>query len=127
MGTPVRFPFGVTNVEKTSLFGMAPFLSPDKAICDFDDFLSYVAGDWTVTNVGSTPTQALTDVTGGVLLLTTVASASSSTYLQKVGASFLPAAGKQLWFASRFRVSDVADSQLVMGLQLTDTTPLDAT
>lgn len=127
MGSPVRFPFGVTNVNRESLFGAAPFLSPDKAICDFDDFLTYTAGQWTVTNVGTTPTQALADVTGGVLQLTTVASAASSTYLQKVGASFLPVAGKQLWFESRLRLSNVADTLMVMGLQLTDTTPLDAT
>lgn len=127
MGTPVRFPYGVTNVDKTSVFGNAPFLSPDKAVCDFDDFLTYTAGQWTVTNVGTTPTQALADVTGGVLQLTTVASASSSTFLQKLGASFLPVAGKQLWFEARLRLSNVADTLMVMGLQLTDTTPLDAT
>lgn len=127
MGSPVRFPFGVTNVEKTTLFGSAPFLSPDKAYTNFDDFMSYVAASWTITNVGTTPTQALVDVSGGVLQLTTVASAASSTYLQRIGAAWLPVAGKQTWFESRLRLSNVLDTLMVMGLQIADTTPLDAT
>ena len=58
-------------------------------------------------------------------MLSTVASAAASTFLQKVGASFLPSVGKQLWFSTRLQVSSATDTQLAVGLQVTDTTPLD--
>ena len=43
------------------------------------------------------------------------------------GESFLLASGKKLLFAARFKVSDATQSDFVMGLQITDTTPLDVT
>ena len=64
MGSPTRFPYGVTNVEKPSVFGQMGQLNPAKFITYFNDFTDYVANDWTITNVGTTPTQALADVNG---------------------------------------------------------------
>lgn len=127
MGTPVRFPFGISTAKVQTPFGNLPQPSPIVTHDDWDDFARFLASDWTITRVGTTPTEALTDGNGGLLLLTTVASAASSTFLQKVGASFLPTQGKQLWFATRFKVSNATDTQLVAGLQLTDTSPLDVT
>jgi hypothetical protein len=92
----------------------------------FDDFDYYVAGDWTVTEVG-TATQALTDADGGVLLITNSAADNDSSFSQKVGESFLLEAGKPAVFKCRFKVSDATQSDLVIGLQITDTSPLDAT
>lgn len=127
MGTPVRFPYGISTAKVQTPFGNYPNPSPLVTHDDFDDFDRFAAAEWTITRVGTTPTEALTDGNGGLLLLTTVASAASSTFLQKVGASFLPAVNKPLWFATRLQVSSATDTQLVAGLQLTDTTPLDAT
>jgi hypothetical protein len=127
MGTPVRFPFGVNNSRKFGTFHQYLGMAPNKVFEDFDDFNRFAAAEWTITRVGTTPTEALTDVNGGAVLLTTVASASSSTFLQRIGASFLPAAGKQMWGSTRFQVSDASDTTFAIGLQLTDTTPLDAT
>lgn len=127
MGTPVRFPYGVSTAKVQTPFGNYPNPSPLVTHDDFDDFDRFAAAEWTITRVGTTPTEALTDGNGGLLLLTTIASAASSTFLQKVGASFLPAQGKQLWFATRFKVSSATDTQMVAGLQVTDTTPLDVT
>lgn len=127
MGTPTRFTFGVTNVEKASPLGMMGQLSPLTYHTFFNDFDTYAAANWVVTNVGTTPTQALTDADGGVLLLTMASTDDSSSFLQKVGESFLPASGKKLFFAARFAVSDATQSDWVMGLQVTDTTPLDVT
>ncbi len=36
-------------------------------------------------------------------------------------------AGKPTWFKARFKVNDATQSDFVIGLQVTDTTPLDAT
>lgn len=127
MGSPVRFPFGISTGKKNTTFGEYPNPSPRVFHEDFDDFDRFAAAEWTITRTGTTPTEALTDEAFGVLLLTTVASASSATHLQKVGASFLPTSGKGLWFSTRFKVSDATDSTFAYGLQVTDTTPLDVT
>jgi hypothetical protein len=89
----------------------------------WNDFDTYTAADWTVTNVGTTPTQALAAGDGGLLLLTTTAGATDSTYLQKVASSFTMTAGKPAWFKAMFQMSDVTLAGFVMGLQVTDTTP----
>lgn len=125
MGTPVRFPYGLSTERRQQTFGNYGNPSPRLYHEDFDDFDRFAAAEWTITRVGTTPTEALIDENGGILQLTTVASAASSTFLQKVGASFLPTVGKQLWFSTRFKVSDAADSTFAVGLQFTDTTPLD--
>lgn len=126
MGSPARFPFGVTNVAKTDAFGMMGQLSPLTYHTYFNDFDHYVAGDWTITRVGTTPTEALTDVDGGGLLLTISAADNDSDFLQKKGESFLLASGKKMFFAARFKVSDATESDWIIGLQITDTTPLAA-
>ena len=86
----------------------------------YDDFFNYVAGDWTVTETGS-GTRAITDAVSGVLLITNAAGASDLNNLQKVGEAFLPAAGKKIWFESRFYIADVSSSTVIMGLAITDT------
>ena len=125
MNAPVRFPAGVSSAAKHRLFGEFPQLSPLVCHNDFDDFNTFSAAHWTITRVGATPTEALLDGNGGLIQLTTMASAASSTFLQKLGASFLPTQGKPLWFATRLRVSSAVDTQLAVGLHVTDTTPLD--
>jgi hypothetical protein len=127
MSSPVRFPFGLSTAKKNTTFGEYGNPSPRVYHEDFDDFNRFAAAEWTITRVGTTPTEALADEAFGILLLSTVASASSSTFLQKVGASFLPVAGKELWFSSRFKVSDASDTAFAFGLQVTDTSPLDVT
>lgn len=127
MGTPTRFPYGIATGSRNGPFG--DFGEPSPLIYheDFDDFNRFAAAEWTITRVGTTPTEALADGNGGLLRLTTVSSASSSTFLQKVGASFLPTPDKQFWFATRLLVSSALDTQFVAGIQIIDTTPLDAT
>jgi hypothetical protein len=124
--TPTRFPNGATTAAKNNPLGKYGLQDPTQWHSYFNDFNAYGAADWTVTNVGTTPTQALTDVDGGVLLLTNAATDNSSTQLQKVGADFLPAAGKQLVFKARFAVSDITQSDWLVGLGVTDTTVLGA-
>ena len=107
---------------------MGEFILPDitRAHTYMDDFDTYVAADWTVTDVGAA-TQALTDGDGGLLLVTNAAADNNSSFSQKVGESFLFASGKKLWFDCRFQVSDATESDVVIGLQITDTTPLAVT
>jgi hypothetical protein len=119
-----RFPNGLTTTTSTTTLGNFIMPDPTTAHVFFDDFDTYVAGDWTVTETG-TATQALTDADGGVLLITNAALDNDASFSQKVGESFLFEAGKKLWFKARFTASAATESDIVIGLQITDTTPLD--
>lgn len=122
-----RFPNGVTNVAENDLFCDLAMPDPTQFHTYFNDFDTYAAGDWTVTETSSTATQALADGDGGLLLVTNSDQDDSLCALQKVGESFLMESGKKAFFKARFKVSDATDSDVVMGLQVTDTTPLDVT
>jgi len=113
---------GVTNSinSATSEMVVLDYTRVHQYINDFD---TYVAGDWTITSVGAA-TQALTDVDGGALLITNAAADNDSCFFNKKGESFTFEASKRLWFKSRFKVSDATQSDVVIGLQITDTTPL---
>jgi len=125
--TTTRFPNGVTNVGEQSLF--AELGQPAATIFHtyFEDFDYYTAADWTVTETDAGATQALADGDGGLLLITNTAADNDLVSLQKKGESFRFEAGKALFFEARFKVSDATQSDVVIGLQITDTTPLDVT
>jgi hypothetical protein len=124
MGAPTRFQNGVTNNSGSNALGMMGQLDPTLFHTFFDDFDSFTAAEWTVTNVGVTPTIANTGVLGGAILQTNTAGIADSAYLQKPGASFSFVADKKVWFKARFQVSDATESSIVFGLQVVDTTPL---
>jgi hypothetical protein len=93
--TTSLFPNGLTNARETVALGACVVPDMTRVHQYYDDFDTYTAGDWVVTEVG-VATQALSDADNGVLLV-------------------------------RFKVSDVTQSDLVIGLQITDTTPLAVT
>ncbi len=125
--TTTRFPNGVTNVGEQSLFAELGQPAATLYHTYFEDFDYYTAADWTVTETQAGATQALTDGDGGLLLITNTAADNDLVSLQKVGESFRFASGKPLFFEARFKVSDATQSDVVIGLQITDTTPLDVT
>lgn len=125
MLSTTRFPNGVTNVGEDSLFAAMGQLAPTKFHTYWEDFDYYTAGDWTVTETDSGATQALADGDGGLLLITNTAADNDLAALQKKGESFRFESGKKLFFESRFKVNDATQSDVVMGLQITDATPLD--
>lgn len=107
-----------------------PFVDPTRYIVFFDDFHTYTAGDWTITTVEAgvgDATEALTDGAGGLLLITNDAADDDADFFQKTGEGFLLTSGKKCWFEARFKVSDATQSDVVIGLQITDTTPLAVT
>lgn len=122
-----RFPNGVTNVGEDSIFAELGQPAGPRYHTYFEDFDYYTSGDWTVTETDAAATQALTDGDGGQLLITNGNTDDDLVALQKVGESFLFESGKRLFFESRFKVSDATATDVVMGLQITDTTPLDVT
>jgi hypothetical protein len=129
MGTPSHFHSGgISNVRKEQPLGMMGQLDPTKFHTFFDDFDKYVSGDWTITEVDGgvdgADSIALGNVDGGALVILNNDADDDSEFLQKKGESFLLVAGKKLWFKARLKVSDATQSDFVMGLQITDTTPL---
>jgi hypothetical protein len=121
-----RRPNGITTGPRNTALHDFILPSPLTAHVYWDDFDTYTAADWTVTEVG-VATQALADADGGRLLVTNAAVDNDSSFSQKVGESFLMEAGKKAWFAAKLQVSDATQSDWVCGLQITDTTPLAVT
>lgn len=129
MADPTRFEGGSTsNIASNSTFYQLGIgVDPTAWIAFDEDFLYYAAGDWTITNTGVTPTNALTDVQGGCLLTTITAADDDASFLQKTGEAFKFVSGKKTFFECRFKVSDATQSDIVFGLSITDTTPLAVT
>ena len=91
-----------------------------------EDFDYYTAADWTVTDVGVN-TQALATTAptvGGVLLVTLANADNNASSMQKVGHSFVPTVGTNIWFEARLQMSEATQSDWLIGLVVTDTTPL---
>lgn len=123
---PTNFSTGVNNQSATDLLGNLQVIDPSVNHTYFNDFDIYTAGDWTVTETQAGATQAITNEDGGILLLTNSAADDDLVALQGKE-TFKFVAGKELFFKARFAVSDAIQSDLVIGLQITDTTPLAVT
>lgn len=129
MTAPQRFEYGVTNAL-SGMWANAPFLDPRLFHVYIEDFDYFAAADWTITTTeagGGDASEALTNVAGGVLLVTNDAADDDADFFQKVGESFKFAAGKKTFFEARLATSDATQSDIVVGLQITDTTPLAVT
>lgn len=127
MSSPTRFPSGVTNVRKDNILGYYGLPDPTSWHTYFNDFDTFAASDWVITTTeggAGSASEAVGDIDGGALVVTNDDADNDSDFLQLAGESFQFAAGKRVIFKSRFKVSDATQSDFVMGLQITDTTPL---
>jgi len=94
----------------------------------FNDFHTWVADAWTVTEVG-TSLQNLKDERNGVLDLTSGGTENDGNNVQlggtgdgeTTGESFLPATGKNLWFECKLKSNDVTEHDFFVGLSIQDT------
>ena len=95
-----------------------------------NDFFTYQADDWTITTTEDgtgSATEAVTSSAGGALLLTNAAGDNDNDFLQLKGEAFKLSSSKRAYFSARFKCNDVDQSDIVIGLQITDTSPLDVT
>ena len=125
-----HFTSGVTNVTADSTFGKVKAPDPTKYHMYHNDFDTYLASDWTITTTeggSGNASEALGDGDGGLLVITNDDADDDNDFLQLVKEGFKYEASKQLAFKALFKTSDADASDVVMGLQLTDTTPLDVT
>ena len=94
----------------------------------FNDFVQYNASDWTITTTeagGGSASEGITSGAGGQLLISNDDAASDSDFLQLKGEPFKLSTNKRAYFSARFKVNDVDQNDFIIGLQITDTTPLD--
>ena len=108
----------------------APYPSDQTFYMYHNDFFTYNSGDWTITTTEAgtgSATEAVTSSAGGALLLTNAAGDNDLDFLQLKGEAFKLSTSKKAYFSARFKVSDATQSDFVMGLQITDTTPLATT
>ena len=130
MPTPARFSGGFTNVGPNAPLGQFGMPDPTLWHVYFNDFVTYAAGDWTITTTeagAGSATEAMTAGPGGLLLITNDDADNDADFFQLPNESFKFVAGKKLFFKTRFKVSDATQSDVVIGLQITDTSPLDVT
>ena len=108
----------------------APYPSDQTFYMYHNDFFTYNSGDWTITTTEAgtgSASEAVTSSAGGALLLTNAAGDNDLDFLQLKGEGFKLSTSKKAYFSARFKVNDVDQSDFVMGLGITDTTPLDTT
>ena len=125
-----HFTSGVTNVGTDSTLGKLKAPAPHKYHQYFNDFDTYLASDWTITTTEDgtgSASEALADGDGGVLLVTNAAGDNDHDFFQLVKEGFKFESGKQIGFHVRFKTNDATQTDIVAGLQLTDSTPLDVT
>ena len=125
-----HFTSGVTNVSSSGSGGLLKQPSRHKYHEYFDDFNIYNAGDFTITTTedgSGSAAEALIDGDGGLLQITNAAGDNDHDFFQLKKEGFKYEPGKQMAFYFRFKANDATQSDIVAGLQLTDTTPLDVT
>lgn len=125
--TTTNFPDGVTNASSAAANGTMIQTDPTLLHQYFNDFDTFTAGDWVITETDSSATEALTAGDGGLLLITNTAGATDLVSMQKTPAAFAFSATKRAWFAARLKVSDATQSAVQVGMVIVDTSPLDAT
>ena len=127
---PTHFPNGVSNRTKGHPLFNYPYLDPSKYYTYFDDFFEYHSGIYTITTTeagSGNASEAITSGAGGQLLITNDDADNDLDFFQLKGESFKWDATKRMFFSARFKTNDATQSEIVMGLQITDTTPLDVT
>ena len=122
---------GITNASRSSTLNAMGQLDPTKFLTYFDDFIHEpLSTEWTITatSAGSgTSAISTPDLDGGCARITTAANEDDGIFAQTIGEVFLLNSSKKTWLKTRFQVGDAAQSDLIIGLHSTDTTPQDAT
>ena len=125
-----HFTNGVSNQTVGNPLYDYPYLDPFKYYSYVNDFFTYHADEWTITTTeggSGNASEALTSVAGGALLVTNDDADNDADFFNLKGESFKYVSTKRMFFKARFKVSDATQSDVVIGLQITDTTPLDVT
>jgi len=117
LATPARFPGGInTSIgDKNVLWHEYAWPIPVDLVEYKNDFLTYAAGDWTVTTVNS-GTTALTAGNGGLVIQTTGSSTTNYQANQLATTSFYFTTADRHWFWINFNLSDILHTLFLAGL-----------
>lgn len=131
MSTPSHFFSGVNNTKPPDPLYQFGMLDPTKWHVFFDDFdHEPLSTEWTITATSAgTGTSVIStpDADGGLARITTATFEDDGIFAQTIGETFLLESGKKTFLKARFQVGDAIQSDLIVGLHSTDTTPQDAT
>ena len=123
--TTTHFTNGVSNQTVGDPLYDYPYLDPFKFYSYVNDFFTYHASEWTITTTEA-GTGSATEA-GGARLVTNAAGDNDLDFFNLKGESFKFVSTKRMFFKAKFKVNDATQSDVVMGLTITDTTPLDTT
>jgi hypothetical protein len=127
LSSVTRYPGGLTNVGVGDAFADFKDLDPFTYNVAFTDFNDYIAANWVVGSGGGTVALAA-GVDGGAINIVSGAVANVEQDIQYgSGAAvlpFTPDLTKDLWFAARVRLDNVALAQMHLGLDIADADPI---
>mgnify|MGYP003625755649 FL=1 len=128
---PTHFTNGVSDVVTGNPLYELGVLDPTKYHTYWDDFdTTPIAAQWTLTATSAgSGTSAITvpDADGGLARITTAANENDGIYAEWISETFKLESGKKTWMKCRLSVGDAIQSDWLIGLHSTDTTPHDAT
>ena len=135
MSLTTRFTNGVTNNLPSNTLGNYIDTDPTKLAVFFDDFLPYTDTEWVKTAVSAgagTSAAAQSDTAiNGAVLITTAGNEDDGLWCQHShdgGTNDLEAwrlqTGKKTWFKAKFQVSDVTESDVIVGFHIANTAPI---
>lgn len=125
-----RLENGVTNVNANDIFNSLRYPTTLGYHAFLDDFFEYVVNRWTVTETQAGATQGIADgQNGGVIALVNTAADDDLNAIQRVNGvrtaeSWLIDPTKKFYMECRVALSDILQSDMIAGLQITDVTPL---
>jgi hypothetical protein len=124
-----RFNNGVNNEDVGSIFNALQFPSHLGSHVYEEDFYTFVAGEWTETDVQGVNTVAAIDGNGGLITLLTAGADDDEVQLQKLAAgvsleNFLFDPDKRFFIEILATLTEVLLSEILIGLAITDTTLL---
>jgi len=131
MSNPYLIPNGTIKVDNENSF-LDGFQSNDPTVQSvyFDDFNYIFSGTagWTITETDAAATEAISSGANGLLLITNSSADNDIVSMQLGGSSgaaltFLPFDGRQIWFEVSLALSDATESEIAVGLLVTDTDP----
>jgi len=102
-------------------------LDPNVAHIFYDDFYGYLVSSgsdyvgWIMTENGGSGGQGTTDAAGGIFAMYPHTDDDDNVQIQWNSENFALAATKPLWFEARVKLSDAIQSDMVVGLCVTDT------
>lgn len=128
MSSPTRMPGGLNDhASANSGWGkFYPQLDPLRYTRYVNDFHTYTAGEWTVTETQAGSTQGITSTAGhgGILALVNTDTDNDVNQIQLAAETFKFASGRKAWMRARFKLSDATQSDALIGLAITDTSLL---